>query len=102
MHAKAPLAVLVAILSLAVGAGVLVTVGGRDQGQERARAKEYQELVGGLGFGPVLDLSVCANSFDPRVCPRCGADLGPVPGGGSFCPQHACSVLYYPPLDPAR
>jgi hypothetical protein len=23
---------------------------------------------------------------------------GAAPGGACFCPQHACSILYYPPL----
>jgi hypothetical protein len=100
MRPQAPLVLLAAILTLTVAAGVIVLVESGDRGGA-ARAKEYQELVGGLGFGPAVDLSRCANSFDPRLCHHCPADFGPIPGGTPFCPQHACSVLYYPALGAA-
>jgi hypothetical protein len=99
MRPKAPLGVLTLILTLVVAAGVLLVVDNRDRDAEAARAKEFQELVGGLGFGPAVDLARCPCSFDPRLGHRCTADLGPIPGGGCFCPHHACSVLYYPALD---
>ena len=50
----------------------------------RPGERSFQELVGGLGFGPALDLSRCEFSFDPRLCPGCPADLGPVPAGRCF------------------
>jgi hypothetical protein len=99
MRPQAPLVLLAAILTLTVAAGVIVLVESGDRGT--AAAREYQELVGGLGFGPAVDLSRCANSFDPRMCRHCPADFGPIPGGSPFCPQHACSVLYYPALGAA-
>jgi hypothetical protein len=98
---KAPLVVLCGILILTLGACGILAVESRDRSAEAARAREYQHLVGGLGFGPALDLSRCACSFDPRLCHHCPADLGPIPGGGCFCPQHACSIFYYPALDAA-
>jgi hypothetical protein len=98
MRPKAPLIVLTIILTLAFGAGIILVVESQDLGNATARSQEYQELVGGLGFGPAVNLSRCAFSFDPRVCHRCPADLGPIPGGGCFCPYHACSILYYPGL----
>jgi hypothetical protein len=64
------------------------------------RAREFHGLVGGLGFGPALDLSPCAFGLDPRLCPACAWEWGPVPGGAAFCPHHADSVLAYPPLAP--
>jgi hypothetical protein len=64
----------------------------------RPPAEEFQCLVGGLGLGPAVDLSRCGFSFDPRLCPDCPLNHEPVPGGIYFCPQHACSILYYPPL----
>jgi hypothetical protein len=102
MKAKAPLGVLAGILLLATSAGVILAVENL-RGNDRAeRAQEFQRLVGGLGLGPAVDLSGCPCSFDPRLCHRCSADLGPIPGGGWFCPQHACSIFYYPRLAPAR
>jgi hypothetical protein len=64
------------------------------------RAEEFQRLVGGLGFGPAVDLARCAFTFDPRLCPDCPMQHGPIAGGAHFCPQHACSILYFPPLAP--
>ena len=96
MRPKAPLLVLGLILALALAAAVLVLVESRHGGAARARGKEYQELIGGLGFGPDVDLSRCATSFDPRLCRRCPHDFGPVPAGGCFCPHHASSIFWYP------
>jgi hypothetical protein len=64
-----------------------------------ARAAEFHRLVGGLGFGPAANLSRCAFGFDPRLCPSCPQQDGPVPAGAVFCPEHGCSILYYPPLE---
>jgi hypothetical protein len=100
MHAKRPAAVLAVILTLALGAVAVVLAGGRER-DDRA-AQEFQQLVGGLGFGPAVNLSPCAFSFDPRLCHRCPQDFGPVPGGRCFCPQHASSILSYPSVGAAR
>ncbi|HEX3150039.1 MAG TPA: hypothetical protein VHR66_18325 [Gemmataceae bacterium] len=62
------------------------------------KAAEFQRLVGGLGGGPAVDLSTCAFSFDPRLCPECPINYESVPGAACFCPRHGCSILYYPPL----
>jgi len=97
MRPNAPLTVLTVILALTLCAGAIVLLDSQDR--HAAEAGDFQRLVGGLGFGPALDLSRCANAFDPRLCPRCPAHFGPVPGGGCFCPEHACSVLDYPPLE---
>jgi hypothetical protein len=99
MATMRPHTVLAGILTLTVAAGVLLALESRDRSNQEG--KDFQRLVGGLGFGPALDLSRCPNSFDPRLCPHCPADLGPVPGGGGLCPQHACSVFAYPPLEAA-
>ena len=63
------------------------------------RDEPFQRLVGGVGFGPALDLSGCAFSFDPRLDGACAEECGPIPGGGYFCPRHAMSVFFYRPLD---
>ena len=63
------------------------------------RSRQFQQLVGGLGFGPAADLERCAFSFDPRLCPGCPQRYGPVPAGAIFCPYHGCAILAYPPLE---
>ncbi|HEV3446865.1 MAG TPA: hypothetical protein VG099_19660 [Gemmataceae bacterium] len=90
--------VLIATLALTLSAGVIIGVDSREQG-DLERAMEFQHLVGGLGFGPAVDLASCPNSFDPRVSGHCLHDFGPIPGGGYFCPEHACSIFYYRGLD---
>jgi hypothetical protein len=98
MSAKLPPLVWIVVAFFTVmAAGILALGDCRHEG--RTASGEYQRLVGGLGVGPALDLSRCPNSFDPRVCPRCTEDLGPLAGSGHFCPQHACSIFYYPALD---
>jgi hypothetical protein len=84
------------LLTLAIGAVVAVFADGRRQRVRPVAVEEFQSLVHGIGFGPVLDLSQCEFSFDPRLAAGCSADLGPIPGGKHFCPHHACSILYYP------
>ena len=43
-------------------------------------------LVGGLGFGPSVELSTCPVQFDPRLETTCNAQTGPIPAGGLLCP----------------
>jgi hypothetical protein len=62
-------------------------------------ALEFHSLVGGLGFGPALDLSRCTNSFDPRLGAICSQEFGHVPAGREFCPHHASSIFCYPGLE---
>ncbi len=87
-----------ALLALVAAAGVALTVAARPPAGQVERAAEFQRLVGGLGFGPAVDLERCAFGFDPRLCPACPNDGGPIPGGMFFCPYHAAAVLDYPPL----
>jgi hypothetical protein len=88
----------VLLLGLAGVACVLTVADGFASAGAGRQAEEFQHLVGGLGLGPAVDLSRCAFSFDPRLCPDCPLNHAPVPGGVYFCPQHACSILYFPPL----
>ncbi len=86
-----------ALLLLAgASAAVLVTETQLQRSREE-RAAEFQRLVGGLGFGPALELSDCVFGFDPRLDGSCAQDYAPLPGGTCFCPRHAGSILYYPP-----
>jgi len=86
------------IVGLAVAAGAMLIVGARPERQAMERARQFHGLVGGLGFGPAIDLGRCEFAFDPRLCPACTHDCGPVPGGMVFCPHHAGSVFDYAPL----
>jgi hypothetical protein len=80
-------AILLALTAaLTAGAGVALAVAGGDPAAD-AKAAEFHRLVGGLGGGPAIDLSRCEAAFDPRLCPHCGLETGPVPAGGSFCPH---------------
>jgi hypothetical protein len=90
------------IAFLAGTAGVLIATDSLPSTQRDRRSEEFQRLVGGMGLGPAVDLSRCGFSFDPRLCPECPLNHEPVPGGVYFCPQHACSILYYPRLVPSR
>ncbi len=77
---------------LILGVLWLTTDSDRDR---REQSREFQQLTRGLGFGPVLDLSECDFSLDPRLAAGCPLDLGPVAGGKCFCRQHTFSVFFY-------
>jgi hypothetical protein len=98
MHPKAPALLLSLVAALTAAAGLVLGLDGWPRARQEARSREFQQLVGGLGFGPAADLSRCPFSFDPRLCPHCPQDHGPIPGGVYFCPHHACSVFPFPPL----
>src|SRR5882724_4671365 len=99
---KAPSVLFAAVLALAVAAGVALLFDAQPSPQQDTRAQEFHHLVGGLGFGPAVDLDRCEFGFDPRLCPACSNDLGPIPGGLFFCPLHACSTFDYQPLTPGH
>jgi hypothetical protein len=91
------------IVLLAGAAGLLVAMDTLTGIEQERRSEEFQRLVGGLGMGPAVDLSRCGFSFDPRLCPDCPLNHEPVPDGVYFCPQHACSILYFPrPFETGR
>ena len=89
---------LVVLSALPIAAFAVLVADSHFHFAQQATEKEFQHLVGGLGCGPAVDLSSCSFSFDPRLCPGCEQDQGPIPGGVYFCPHHACSILFYPPL----
>jgi hypothetical protein len=73
---------------LVVVAGLSVALADRPT----ARSSEFQQLVGGLGGGPALDLWSCPNGFDPCLEADCSLDVGPIPGGKVFCSCHGCTL----------
>ena len=92
MRANSPRRVAIGVLFLAVGAALSVAVSAH-RGGGTGPGRDFQRLVGGLGFGPALDLSRCDFTFDPRVGNVCPGNLGPIPSGRVFCPEHACSIF---------
>lgn len=86
---------LLALLLLTYAAVAVLVAEDRTGG---GRSEEFQRLVGGLGFGPAVDLSGCAFGLDPRLEGTCSEEVGPVPGGACFCPRHSASLFSYPPL----
>jgi hypothetical protein len=91
--------VLLAVLLLLAGAAAAVLIeDNRMKSIRYEREKPFQRLTGGLGFGPALDLSDCPFAFDPRLDGGCQQECGPIAGGGGFCPRHAGSIFFYPPL----
>jgi hypothetical protein len=93
---RGPTILLILLTGLMAGAGVMLGIGDRP----RRPAGEFHRLTGGLGFGPAVVPDGCEFDFDPRLCPACAADSGPIPGGAVFCPHHGCSILEHPPLAP--
>jgi hypothetical protein len=92
---------LLTLLLLVGAAGAVLVAEERGAGRQQDCGEAFQRLVGGVGFGPALDLSGCALGFDPRLDDSCAEDDGPIPGGACFCPRHAGSIFFYPPLDRA-
>ncbi|HWG43369.1 MAG TPA: hypothetical protein VN688_11340 [Gemmataceae bacterium] len=90
---------LLILLILTVAAVAVLVAEGHAERRREARAEEFQQLVGGLGFGPATDLSNCVFAFDPRLEGSCSLGHGLIPGGACFCLWHAGSLLPYPPLD---
>ena len=90
---RAPGVLLAGVVVLTLAAGLVLVLEARPA--ESPHGQAFHGLVGGLGFGPALDLSDCEFSFDPRLCPCCSQDVGHVPGGMFLCPHHAGTVLYY-------
>jgi hypothetical protein len=89
-------AIVLAIVLLLTASAILALIA--DAVRPPARGRDFQRLVGGLGFGPAADLDRCGFAFDPRLCPACAQDHGPIPGGKFFCPHHAGAIFAYPPL----
>ena len=57
-----------------------------------AAARAFQELTGGLGGGPTVDLA-CPAHLDPRLDGECRFDAGPVPGGSLLFPRRGRELL---------
>jgi hypothetical protein len=97
---KPDLTLLFGIALLLVASGVALFSECWPDARQRERAESFQRLVGGLGFGPTLDLSGCAFGFDPRLDGSCAEERGPIPGGSYFCTRHASSIFFFPAMKP--
>jgi hypothetical protein len=87
-----------ALLLLVGAAGAVLLLEDQRWARRQEQSESFQHLVGGLGFGPAVDLSGCAFCFDPRLDGTCSQECGPVPGGSCYCPRHGLSLLTYPPI----
>lgn len=97
MESRAWSLFLLLLLLTGAAAGVLVIE------ERRARevpsfAESFQGLVGGLGFGPALDLSDGTSDFDPRLGGSWSRDHGPIAGGSRFNPRQVGFVFLYRPV----
>lgn len=86
------------LLLLTSAAGTVLFFEERRGHEQPAHAESFQCMVGGLGFGPALDLSDCVSDFDPRLDGSRAMDYGPIAGGACFSSRRVGSVFFYPSL----
>jgi hypothetical protein len=98
MRSSAPNLVLAAIAALSLFA-ITVWIHDAVAAQRHEKMSEdFQSLVGGLGFGPALDLSNGTHSFDPRLDGE-GADVDEnLPGATRSGADNPLSIFRYPRL----
>ena len=92
--------VLAAILLFLATSATVVLVTEYSRRRHSDHREAFQRLLGGIGFGPALDLSECVFGFDPRLDCTCSQGHDAIPGGSCFCPLHGGALFSYPPLDP--
>lgn len=77
---------LIVVAILVIAAGTAVGRCCRPASARPVASAGFQQLVGGLGFGPTVELSTCPVQFDPRLETTCNAHTGAIPAGGLLCP----------------
>ncbi|MFL5244979.1 MAG: hypothetical protein ACJ8FY_22990 [Gemmataceae bacterium] len=85
-----------ALLVLASVSGAILIAESHSQDGRQKHAEEFQNLVGGLGFGPSVDLSGPAFVFDPRLVESSFPLESPFPLGHYLGRGQAMSIFYYP------
>jgi hypothetical protein len=73
---KGPLTLLSVLAALTLSAAAILVAEAWPGRGAAARDREFQEIVGGLGCGPALDLSRRPSCFDPRLGRWWPQDLG--------------------------
>jgi hypothetical protein len=94
MRSLAPNLILAAIAAMSLLAITVWIFDAMAAQRHEVISEEYQGLVGGLGFGPVLDLSNGVDSFDPRLS---GVTQN-IPEGMRSGPDNPLSIFRYPRL----
>ena len=97
MNSTCPRLILASLIGLFVAASAIVLAESRRNPATASRSREFQQMLGGLGLGPAIDLSRCTLAFDPRLGAVCDSQWGPISGGGFVCPHHASSVVDFSP-----
>ena len=97
MSARLPHFVAPAVALLMLAAAAALVSEHRAAARRGEVRREFQQLVGGLGFGPAVDLSTCPFAFDPRLARDCQNRHSPFAGADRFCPHHGCSVFVVRP-----
>jgi hypothetical protein len=97
MLLRTPTFILAAIGGLAAASSAVLTAEGLGYNDSRILSRDFQMLLGGLGFGPRVNLAGCATCFDPRAEDRCWGS-GPLETGFTYCPEHSLSVFAYQQL----
>ena len=98
MRPLAPRLILLALIIMTLlSATVLLCDATAAQHHERM-SKEFQTLVGGLGYGPALGLSQRAYRFDPRLCGDSMDTDGPLPRSVAFGARDPFSIFPSAPL----
>ena len=90
------------VLLLLAAVGIVTAESWQAVRRRSGAAVEFQELVGGLGFGGELDLSRCAHAMDPRIQSTCTAHLGPLLSGELCCVCHSFSSFFVESRDGAQ
>ena len=81
------------VVLLAGAAGLALAAGSSRPDRAATNGREFQALVGGLGFGPATDLSRCGAAFDPRIEGACSWRLEPLPAARGVCVLHPGLLL---------
>lgn len=62
--------------------------------RNRAPARQFQRMAGGLGLGASVCPRWCFINFDPRL-EHCTCMEQPLPGGYCYCPEHTDTVSFF-------
>jgi hypothetical protein len=92
---------LVLLFVMVCCAGTMLVWDAHIEAAHQGASRDFQLLVGGLGFGPTAKLNECPFAYDPRLGCSCANDFTSLPGAASFSPHQAQADLV-PPMNNRR